>query len=190
VRGFRIELGEIENVLLAQDGVQQTAVVLREENEDKRLVAYFVGDAEIDILRLQLLQRLPEHMLPSAFVRLDSFPLTPNGKLNRQALPAPVYADAQAEFVAPRTPAEQLIAAIWQDVLQVEQVGVHDDFFLLGGHSLLATQVISRIRSQMLVNIPIASSFQYRTLETLAGFVSMLQTNSQAIDMEAEFEEI
>ena len=140
------------------------AVVLAREDKtgDKRLVAYVVGDADADTnsdtLRQHLAQRLPDYMVPSAFVKLDAMPLTPNGKLDRRALPAPDYADPpRRRFVAPRNELEQQLADIWAGVLGVEQVGIHDNFFALGGHSLLATQVISQVRAQLNLEVPLKS---------------------------------
>ncbi|MEM7132270.1 MAG: amino acid adenylation domain-containing protein [Chloroflexota bacterium] len=196
IRGFRIELGEIENALLAQEGVREVVVLAREENGDKRLVAYIVeelksgkvegedGDSSTlqpfnsSILRDALAQQLPDYMIPSAFVFLDAMPLTPNGKLDRQALPAPAYVDTQNEFVAPRTEIERAVADIWQSVLHVEQVGVNDNFFVLGGHSLLATQVISRVRSQLNLDIPLKSLFEASQLGNFAQVVSEAQESA------------
>src|SRR5215207_2311202 len=153
VRGFRIELGEIEAALESVESVKQAVVVAREEGGESRLVAYVVGEggAELGVgeLRAQLRERLPEYMVPSAFVSLGEMPLTPNGKVDRRALPEP---DGQrggrgeADYVAPRTPTEELLAGIWSSVLRAERVGIEDNFFELGGHSLLATQLMSRVR--------------------------------------------
>jgi len=158
IRGFRIELGEIEAALTAHPAVGEAAVVVIEgaSSNDLRLAAYWVprtGESAeapaVDALRGHLRERLPEYMVPAHFVALDGLPLTPTGKLDRRALPAPdaVRDDASAASVAPRTATERRLAAAWRDVLGVERVGVHDDFFDLGGHSLLATQLISRARA-------------------------------------------
>ncbi|PSB55843.1 non-ribosomal peptide synthetase, partial [Chamaesiphon polymorphus] len=150
IRGFRIELGEVEAVLNAHPQVQQAVVIATGDSSGKRLVAYLVASAEmLDILQVRvfLKQRLPEYMVPSAIVTLDSVPLTPNGKVDRNALPT---ADGEIsrthEYVAPRTPSEEIIANIFASVLSVRTVGIHDNFFELGGHSLLATQLISQLR--------------------------------------------
>ncbi len=121
-------------------------------------------------LRRMLVEKLPEHMMPSAFVLLDALPLTANGKLNRRALPAPGASrpDLEADYVAPRTPTEELLAAIWSEVLKLKQIGIHDDFFELGGHSLLATQVISRVREHFGVELPLRYLFEFPTLTGLA----------------------
>ena len=149
LRGLRIELGEIESELRRLEGVRECVVVAREDNAgEKRLVAYLTGDGvdTADALRLRLRDRLPEYMIPSAFVRLQALPLSPNGKVDRGALPkpdAPVSSLGDA-FVAPSTPAEETLARIWGAVLRVERVGVHDNFFDLGGDSILSIRVVSR----------------------------------------------
>ncbi|WP_045771242.1 non-ribosomal peptide synthetase, partial [Xanthomonas albilineans] len=140
LRGFRIELGEIQAALHACDGVRQAAVIVREDDGDRRLIAYVVADAvaSAEQLRATLATRLPEHMVPAAYVQLDRLPLTPNGKLDRKALPAP-DADALATqaYVAPEGELETQLADLYRELLGVEQVGRHDNFFALGGHSLL-----------------------------------------------------
>ncbi|HEX9937850.1 MAG TPA: amino acid adenylation domain-containing protein, partial [Longimicrobium sp.] len=154
VRGFRVELGEIEARIAAYPGVREAAVVARHDVEgDTRLVAYLVGadPVEADALRRSLAERLPEHMVPAAYVRLEAFPLTPNGKLDRRALPAP-DADAFAasrRHEPPLGDTEEALAEIWSELLGVERVGRWDDFFALGGHSLRAVQVISRVRQTL-----------------------------------------
>src|SRR5262249_1713877 len=155
VRGFRIELGEIEAVLSQHPVVRAAAVVARGE----RLAAYVVAAPGADVMVSDLLnflkQRLPQYMIPASFMLLDALPLTPNGKVDRQALPTPDRARPELEeaFVAPRTPAEEVLAGIFSQVLGLNQVGVHDDFFDLGGHSLLATQVISRVQAALEVEL-------------------------------------
>ena len=153
IRGVRIEPGEIEAALRQQPGVREAVVVAREDAPgQKRLVAYVVAEREpaptAGELRTELKAKLPDYMVPSAFVLLEKLPLTPNGKLDRRALPAPEQSRPELEggYVAPRTPLEEVIAGIWADVLHLEQVGVEENFFELGGHSLLATQVIARVR--------------------------------------------
>ena len=180
IRGFRIELGEIEHALLAQDDVRAAVVLAREGPAGVRLVAYLVGDIDIAAVRQALAQRLPEYMIPAAFVLLDAMPLTPNGKLDRQALPSPDAVVAEAAFVMPATPLEQQLAAIWGDVLGIERVGLHDDFFELGGHSLLATQVLSRLRVQLNLDVSLDTLFDTSELATFAAAISQTQSKATA----------
>ncbi|PBP85245.1 non-ribosomal peptide synthetase, partial [Pseudomonas syringae] len=176
IRGFRIELGEIEAQLAACDAVQDALVLVREDEPgDKRLVAYVIGTAGLEPdapqLREQLRLSLAEYMLPSAFVSLESFPLTANGKLDRKALPAPDRsAVASRGYEAPENDTEMAIARIWQDLLQLEQVGRHDNFFELGGHSLLAVKLIERMRQIDLV-ADVRVLFSQPTLSALAAAV-------------------
>ncbi|HEU0299474.1 MAG TPA: amino acid adenylation domain-containing protein, partial [Longimicrobium sp.] len=173
LRGFRIELGEIEAALRAHPRVGGAAVALREDVGDARLVAYVVaGDADAPPagpeLRAFLRERLPEYMVPPAFVALDALPLTPSGKVDRRALPAPGAQAAEQAFTPPRTPREQALAAVWREVLRLERVGLDDDFFELGGHSLLATQVLSRVRRELGVELPLRAFFEAPTVRALA----------------------
>ncbi|HEX6370148.1 MAG TPA: amino acid adenylation domain-containing protein [Longimicrobium sp.] len=173
LRGFRIELGEIESALRAHPEVGGAAARVRDEAGDARLVAYIVprapdappAGAE---LRAFLRVRLPEYMVPSAFVALDAFPLTPSGKVDRAALPAPDAKPEVRAFVAPRTPREQALAEIWREVLRCGQVGLEDDFFELGGHSILATQVLSRVRRELGAELPLRAMFEAPTVRALA----------------------
>ncbi|RKG72301.1 non-ribosomal peptide synthetase, partial [Corallococcus terminator] len=175
VRGFRIELGEIEAVLAGAGSVREAVVLARQDVPgDRRLVAYVVAQedeaVEVGALRRYTEEKLPEHMVPSVFVVLDAMPLTPNGKVDRKALPAPdaVRAEQGPTYVAPRTPVEETLAATWRELLGVAQVGIHDDFLELGGHSLLATQAISRIRAALGVELPLRALFEAPTVEALA----------------------
>ena len=174
IRGYRIELGEIESVLQQMEGVENVVTIVREDTPgDKRLVAYFTTGNEaalsVDDLRIFIKDQLPDYMVPAAFVKLDAFPLTANGKIDRKALPKPDYTALQVEteFVAPRTGEEKLLAGLWQDILNLEKVGIHDNFFELGGHSLLATQVISRIRDTFEVELPLRALFEAPTIASL-----------------------
>ncbi|HEX5883405.1 MAG TPA: amino acid adenylation domain-containing protein, partial [Pyrinomonadaceae bacterium] len=146
------------------------AVVREAKSGDKQLVAYVVGEAAASELRRYLKEKLPEYMVPQLFVNLESLPLTVSGKVDRQALPAPERAgeDAEVDYVAPRTPEEELLAGIWAEVLEVDEVSVHDNFFECGGHSLLATQVISRIRTVFNLQFPVRMIFERPTVAELA----------------------
>jgi amino acid adenylation domain-containing protein/non-ribosomal peptide synthase protein (TIGR01720 family) len=172
IRGFRIELGEIEAALLSQPGVREAAVLAREDAPgDRRLVAYLTGDVAGEELRRALSERLPDYMVPAAFVRLAALPLTANGKLDRGALPAPERESSPGTYVAPRTPFEEMLAGIWGELLGIERVGSSDHFFALGGHSLLATQVMSRLRAAFGVEIPLRDLFEAPTVGGLAARV-------------------
>ena len=175
IRGFRIELGEIEAVLADHEGVDDTVVLAREEEGDRRLIAYLIPSRspapQALELREFLKQKLPEYMLPSAYVVLESFPLNPNGKIDRKALPAPDRGGFQAQYAAPRTPTEELLSSLWKDLLQLEQVGIHDNFFEIGGHSLLAIQVISRIRQAFGIELEVRTVFDSPTIAGLAETV-------------------
>ncbi|WP_203563332.1 non-ribosomal peptide synthetase, partial [Burkholderia pseudomallei] len=188
IRGFRIELGEIEAQLAKVTGVREVVVLARDSaaemrdnatpnapmpksssETEKRLVAYYTGDADVAALRAQAAQHLPSYMVPSAYVRLDAWPLTPNGKLDRRALPAPADdAYARAEYEAPRGAKEEALAAIWRELLHVERVSRHDNFFELGGHSLLAVQLVSRLRQALSVEVALGTVFDAPVLSALA----------------------
>jgi len=181
IRGFRVEPGEIEAVLRAAPGMREAAVVVREDQPgDRRLVAYVAGEATADELREQLRERLPEHMVPSAFVFLDALPLTPNGKLDRRALPAPELASPEEAYVAPRTPAEEVLAGIWAELLRLERVGAEASFFDLGGHSLLATRLTAHIRQAFGVELPLRAVFERPVLSALAAEIERLRGTGTA----------
>jgi amino acid adenylation domain-containing protein len=177
IRGFRIELGEIEAALSTCAGVREAVVIAREDAPgDKRLVVYLVAHAGATLqaaeLRTALSARLPEYMLPSAFVTLEAMPLTANGKLDRKALPAPDATSlAVREYEAPQDEIEVTLATIWQDLLKVPRVGRNDHFFDLGGHSLLAVQLVSRIRMALGVELPLRAVFAGPALNALAEAV-------------------
>ena len=180
IRGFRIELGEIEAVLNQNADVQASCVIAREDIPgQKRLVAYVVLHQHctpaISELRQYLKAKLPEYMMPNAFVVLESLPITPNGKVDRRVLPMPDLQSSIGKYVAPRTPTEEILAQIWTQVLKVEQVGIHDNFFELGGHSLLATQLVSRIRKIFQVELPLRELFATATIGELARSIEQLQ---------------
>jgi len=171
VRGFRIELGEVEAALRAVEGVTDAAVTAQAE----RLVAYVAGTPGAAELREALRRRLPEHLVPSVFVPLEKLPLSPSGKVDRKALPAPEnLRPAEREYTAPRNELERQLAEMVAELLELEQVGVHDSFFELGGHSLLATRLISRIREHTGVELPLRSLFETPTVAQLAEVVSRL----------------
>jgi amino acid adenylation domain-containing protein len=195
IRGFRIELGEIEAALAALPAVRDCAVLARNDGSapgDKRLAAYVVlreganalataadvnvdADALVAQLRAGLLQTLPDYMIPAHFIVLAQLPLTPNGKLNRKALPAPDMVRSERGYVAPRTATEQTLAAIWADILGLDKVGIHDNFFILGGHSLLATQVVSKVRAAFDIDLPLRSLFEASDLAALATMIDLAQ---------------
>ena len=194
IRGFRIELGEIESRLAACVGVKEALVVAREDVAgDKRLVAYLTAQEGFDpaaaALRIELAQHLADYMVPGAFVMLDAFPLTPNGKVDRKALPAPDRAAVVTRaYAAPEGVVEEAIAAIWQELLKLERVGRHDTFFELGGTSLLATQFVARLRDAIGVNVPLINVFKTPELAALAEAVVVAELNrfqSSALDQEA-----
>ncbi|HYG65434.1 MAG TPA: amino acid adenylation domain-containing protein, partial [Thermoanaerobaculia bacterium] len=186
IRGFRIELGEIEAALATLPGVREAVVVVREDTPgDRRLVAYVTGDPLVDDLRPWLRERLPEPMMPSAFVSLPALPLTPNGKVDRKALPAPDRQRAEEAYVPPRTPIEEIVAGIWAEVLGLERVRAADHFFELGGHSLLATRVVSRLREAFGVELPLRDVFELPNLQDLAGRVETVRGGGRAAPLPA-----
>ncbi|AZD29880.1 non-ribosomal peptide synthetase [Pseudomonas chlororaphis] len=172
IRGFRIELAEVEQALMTLDNVASAAAVVREDRPGlKKLVGYLVAKNGCTLvpgqIREQLKQSLPDYMVPSALMILESLPLTPSGKVDKRSLPQPEAGDQDAQYVAPRTDDERQLAQIWAAVLNLPRVGVTDDFFELGGHSLLATQVVSRIRKQLHVDLALRTLFEAPTIERL-----------------------
>jgi amino acid adenylation domain-containing protein len=212
IRGFRIELGEVEVAIAANPAVQQAVVLAREDVPgDKRLVAYIVPTSQespsqehsvepqlqaeqvlqqqnsiahlMPQLRSYLKTRLPDYMVPSAFVVLEAFPVTPSGKVDRRALPAPEKSRPELEtvLVMPQSDAEQLIASVWQELLQLEGVGIHDNFFDLGGNSLLLNQSASKLAEIFRVKLSIVELFQYPTIYTLAQRLSQALRKSEVV---------
>jgi amino acid adenylation domain-containing protein len=180
VRGFRIELGEIEAALAEHPGVREAAVVAREDRPgDVRLVGYVSSAAEPrpapQALAAFLAERLPGYMVPAAWVLLDRLPLTANGKVDRAALPVPSEGGEGGAYVAPRSPVEEVLAGIWEEVLELQRVGVEDDFFALGGHSLVAAQVTSRVLKAFSVDLPLRVLFERPTVAALAAEVERLR---------------
>jgi amino acid adenylation domain-containing protein len=177
IRGYRIEIGEIEAMLCGHTSLREAVVAAREDTPgDKRLVAYLVGAEgqalSVSQLRAHLSTKLPDYMVPSAFVELEQLPLTPNGKIDRKALPAPEQARGTGvDYVEARTPVEEVVAGVWREVLVRERVGVSDNFFELGGHSLLATRVLSRVREVFGVEVALRRLFEEPTVAGLAQSV-------------------
>ena len=172
IRGYRVELGEVEAVLRRHEEVTGAIAVVREDVPgDRRLVAYVAGGADAEDLREHLRRALPEYMIPSAFVALETLPQTVTGKIDPKTLPAPDYGAAAGAYVAPRTETEQALAQIWADVLQVERVGATDDFFALGGHSLLLMRLAARVQAGFGVELSIRAVFAHSTLQSLAAEV-------------------
>jgi acyl carrier protein len=188
VRGYRIEPGEIETVLGQHPLVREAVVLVRAEPPgEKRLVAYIAatGALTANELRGFAKERLPEYMVPTAYVMLDKLPLTPNGKIDRLSLPSPDQdrSGADTPFVAPATRVEKELAAIWSQVLNVGSLGIHDSFFDLGGHSLTATQLITRVRAAYGVELPLLRLFE---MPTIAEFiVALLHAQLNQIGEEA-----
>ena len=183
IRGYRVEPAEVETALRSHPGVREAiAVTQPSAASEPRLVAYCTVDGTLDSeqLRGHLADWLPDYMLPGAIVIVAELPRTPSGKIDRLALPDPDLAGAEsAEYVAPRTPLEEAVAAIWAQVLGMERVGVEDDFFALGGHSLLATQVVAQVRSDFAVDLPLHSLFTCPTVATLAAEIVRMMGDSE-----------
>jgi amino acid adenylation domain-containing protein len=189
VRGYRIELGEIEALLAASAGVAASVVLAREDTPgDKRLVGYVsaASGATLDagVLRAELARALPEYMVPSAFVVLEAMPLSANGKIDRKALPAPKFAASESAYVAARTPTEHVLVEIFCEVVRLDRVGIHDDFFALGGHSLLATRVMTRIRDRLGVNVPVRAIFEAPTVARLGERVDRIKSDDNGARLE------
>jgi amino acid adenylation domain-containing protein len=183
IRGFRIELGEIETVLATHPQVQETTVIVREDiQSDKRLVAYVVPKTgtepkaalpTVNELRAFLKSKLPDYMVPNAFVILKAMPLTPNGKVDHRNLPVPDHTTRpDATYVMPQTKVEQIVAAVWQEILHVEKVGIYDNFFELGGHSLLVVQAHHKLQKILGVKLSVVEMFQYPTIHSLSEHLS------------------
>ncbi len=190
VRGFRIELGEIEATLTAMNGIRDAVVLAREDQPgDPRLVAYYISedarDIDTNVFRSDLRKQLPEYMIPLIFLRLDEFPLTNSGKVDRKALPAPELSreTLKTEYVAPRNETEEQLAQIVSELLHIEKAGVHDNFFDLGGHSLLATRLISQIREDFSIELPLRKLFEAPTIAGIAE--ALISPEARHIDENA-----
>lgn len=201
IRGFRVEFGEIEAKLLEHPVVREVVVTTQEKSpSDKQLIAYFIADQEpaptLNELRNFLKEKLPDYMVPSFFVRLEAMPLTPSGKIDRYALPAPDINQPELTktYVAPRNQREELLATIWADVLGLDRVGVYDNFFELGGHSLLATQLLLQIRKMFQIELSVRNFFQNPTIEGIARTIALIRQTgiaevtpeSPTLDLQAE----
>jgi amino acid adenylation domain-containing protein/non-ribosomal peptide synthase protein (TIGR01720 family) len=180
LRGFRVEPQEIEARLLAEEGVTQAAVLIRDTAAGPQLIGYYTAalaqeteTAQVERIRTALARELPDYMVPSQLVRLDSMPLSPSGKLDRRALPEPQW--QSREHVEPHSATQQQIAAIWREVLGVPRIGLRDDFFELGGHSLLATRIISRVRQACNIDLPLRTLFEASELGAFADQVEAIQ---------------
>ena len=196
LRGFRLELGEIETVLSQHPAVQAAIVLLhdvaagQQEGHPKRLVAYIVSSSQtspsISDLRRFLKSKLPDYMVPSAFVMVDALPLTANGKVDRRALQLLVPTiEPMGLLQLPQTTIEQTLATLWQQILGLEQIGIHDNFFELGGHSLLATQLMSRVRDAFQIELPLRSLFETPTIAGLATTIETMRWTTQIHSAEA-----
>lgn len=188
IRGFRVELTEIESALISHTLVKDCITIAhKKENSEKQLVTYIIpetdapGEDELkNILKKHLSSRLPDYMLPSVYIFIHEFPLTPNGKVDRKALPEPQWISSR-EFIEPQTETEIVLARIWIDLLKVERIGIYDNFFELGGHSLLATQVISRIREKTGADIQIQSLFENPVIKDLAARIESSSTSKDSV---------
>ncbi|UZO79163.1 amino acid adenylation domain-containing protein [Aquimarina sp. ERC-38] len=194
IRGYRIELQEIENQLEQLSQVVKALVAVKEDQEnDKKLIAYLIIKEPIDktVVRASLKEVLPEYMIPAAFVILDEFPLASNGKINRILLPDPEVLDfIQEEYVMPSTGNEIVLETIWKTLLEIKTIGIHDNFFIIGGHSLLATRLISKLKSEYGIGIPIKTIFNYPTIHELAKFLDILgnkEDDEESKELETTF---
>jgi amino acid adenylation domain-containing protein/non-ribosomal peptide synthase protein (TIGR01720 family) len=175
IRGYRIELGEIENALEQFEGVSQAVVVAKGTTDNKSLIAYILPDGTFDrqAISTYLEGKLPDYMVPSLFIKIDKIPVTPNGKVDRKALPDPDAGTlSENAYVAPRNETEEVLAEIWQQLLEIDQVGIHDDFFALGGHSLLSIRLIAAIRKKLGKEIALTNIFDAPTIAGLAASLS------------------
>jgi acyl carrier protein len=187
LRGYRIELGEVETAIREQGGVKGAAAAMKGEGGGKRLVGYVVMEGGEDGLSEVIAgvgRSLPEYMRPAEWVRLESLPLTVNGKVDRRALPAMEQARAgeRRDYLPPRTPIEQALSEIWAKVLEIERIGMTDNFFDLGGHSLLAMQIIARMRESFQVDLPLAKLFDFPTVAAIAEMITEARAERNPMD--------
>ncbi|MBT5872874.1 MAG: amino acid adenylation domain-containing protein [Candidatus Latescibacteria bacterium] len=189
IRGFRIELGEIEAVLLQHESVREAVLLAREDTPgDLRLVAYvtqITNEIDAEIMRAYLAPKLPDYMVPSAFVMMESLPLTESGKTNLRALPAPDYgAQSSADYMAPRGDVEEAIAEIWEETLQIGQVGIRDNFFEIGGNSLIAVRLFAKINDRFGVDLPLAAIFEAPNIEESSKLIGNLIVSESSSDVQ------
>jgi len=194
IRGYRVELAEIESVLYQLPTVKTSVAIAHNDiHDDQHIIAYIVATpgctSSPDEFRRSLQAKLPAHMIPSAFILVEKLPLTPNGKLDLKALPRPGHSRPEIDdaFTAPRTYIEETLAQIWSELLKLDKVGVHDNFFALGGHSLLATQIVSRIHSAFSIELPLRQMFE---TPTVAGMAVVITENRANRVGEAELAEM
>ena len=178
IRGFRIELGEIESALSQYPSMNDNVVIVREDTPgDKRLIAYIVKkenqNTDIAQLRQYMKTKVPDYMVPSAFVFIDQFPLTPNGKIDRKVLPAPFEAEENStkEYIEPQTEIEKKLAAIWSEVLKLNRIGIDENFFEIGGHSMIAVTLMIKIEKELGIRLPLAILFDYSNIRDMALFI-------------------
>ncbi|SFB39990.1 thioesterase domain-containing protein, partial [Clostridium frigidicarnis] len=184
IRGFRIEIGEIENILSYHEDVKEANVLVIENKEkEKYICAYVVSEKEIDILNLKsyLKENLPSYMVPSYFVQLEKMPITPNGKIDRRALPKPNLDELSISYEAPRNQVEEALVEMWKEILNIKKVGINDNFFEIGGHSLKATKLISRINKKFNAEISIKDVFYKQTIKELSHFIGESKKHSNNI---------
>jgi acyl carrier protein len=191
IRGFRIELGEIENRLLSHPGITGGVVTLgTRKSGEKYICAYFTAASSLEIspIRDYLAGLLPSYMIPAYFVQVEKIPLTPNGKIDKKRLPAP-EARTGERFVAPKSNSEKIIASLWQEILELENIGIDDNFFELGGNSLDILKVNHRLKEQSGSNIPVIVMLRYPTIKTLAAYLDQ-ETGSTAVNKKEIFQAI
>ncbi|CAL2107141.1 hypothetical protein T190115A13A_320001 [Tenacibaculum sp. 190524A02b] len=187
IRGYRIELGEIENALSSLTIISQSCVLAKEDaSGNKRLIGYVVAEGEFDkeIVQEELKNHLPDYMIPTLWIELETMPLTSNGKIARKSLPSPEGIEMSSkEYMAPRNETEEKLVAVWQELLGIERIGIYDNFFELGGHSLLATRLVSMIRKELEIEIAIQDIFEFSTIEEMSSFIHYKVVNfSDSVD--------
>ncbi|HMQ70356.1 MAG TPA: amino acid adenylation domain-containing protein, partial [Ignavibacteria bacterium] len=192
IRGYRVELGEIESIIQQHKSVRKAVTLAKEDNTgNKRLAAYVVPEDNFDKEEIisYIKAKLPEYMVPSLWVEVEEIPLTPNGKVDKRALPDPdITAGISGNYEEPRNETEEKLALIWQDLLGSGKIGIHDNFFELGGHSLLATRAVSAIRKQFSVNIPIKSLFEFTSIADLGKYIDLIKSNKEKDDESEVFD--